>query len=154
MKKLIHTILFLSIIFLATNIAAQRVHKQNIRMLKTTYIANAISLTPSEAEMFWPIYNKFSNKLRILKFKLDNGIIQEINKNGGIDTLTEEQAQAIITEYLNVEKSISQTRIKRLNELNKIISAKKLILLEKAEKDFNKRMLQEYGKRKRMQEKQ
>lgn len=151
MKKIFYKILFLSILFTATNIIGQRMHKQNIRVLKTTYISNVINLTPSEAEKFWPVYNKFSSKLRNLKFRLEAGIVEEINDQGGIDNLSEEESQKIINEFITVEKSISQAKIKRLTELNKIISAQKLIMLEKAEKDFNRRMLQEYGRRKRMQ---
>jgi len=71
--------------------------------------------------------------------------------SGGIDAISEEDAKKIIDNIVNSEKLITENKVKLIQELSKIISAKKIIKLKKAEHEFNRRILQEYGKRKRLQ---
>ena len=148
MKKL----LFISIFFLiATNsVVGQKMNRQKIKLLKTAYITDAITLKPTEAEKFWPVYNQYSNQIQQLKFKLEGGKMQEINAAGGIEEISEAKAKEIINQSLIFEKEIYEAKINMINELSKIISAQQIVKLQKAERDFNKRILQEYGKRKRM----
>lgn len=148
MKKL----LFITFLLLITtsSVVAQKMNRQNIRLLKTAFITEAIILKPKEAEKFWPIYNQYSNQLQQLKFKLEGGKMQEIKAAGGIDNISEAKAQEIINQSLIFEKEVYETKIKMVNELSKIISAHQIVKLQKAERDFNKKILQEYGRRKRM----
>ena len=146
MKKTLYFILFLLLI--STNIRAQqKMKRENIKLLKTAYITDAMDLTSTEAEKFWPVYNLHSDKIHNLKFSMESGIPRKINSAGGIDQLTEEQAQKFIDESLKKEQEISTIRTKMIVELLKILPAKKILKLHKSEKDFNRRMLQEYGKR-------
>lgn len=153
MKKTLHFILFLLLI--TTNISAQqKMKRENIRLLKTAFITESIDLTSTEAEKFWPIYNLYSNKIQNLKYTMESGMRRKINSAGGFDQISEEQAQKYIDESLKTQKEISSNEIKMILELSKILPAKKILKLQKAEKDFNRRMLQEYGKRRGMQQKQ
>ena len=68
-----------------------------------------------------------------------------------VDNLTEKQAQEFIEKTILLEENIIANQTKMLRELSKIMAAKKVIQLQKAEKDFNRRILQEYGRRKRIQ---
>ena len=82
---------------------------------------------------------------------MENEIFRQINAQGGIDNLTEKQAQEFIEKTILLEENIIANQTKMLRELSKIMAAKKVIQLQKAEKDFNRRILQEYGRRKRIQ---
>ena len=150
MKKTILFLTCLLFVFATTN-AQQMMHRENIKLLKTSYITNALSLTPAEAEKFWPVYNLYTNKIHESKFKLENEIFRQINAQGGIDNLTEKQAQEFIEKTILLEENIIANQTKMLRELSKIMATKKVIQLQKAEKDFNRRILQEYGRRKRIQ---
>ena len=120
-------------------------------MLKTYYITDAINLTPKEAEKFWPVYNLYSDNIQNSRISLEGGLIREVLSKGGIDNVTDIQAEKYVAKLLQLEQDISSNKIKMIKELSKIISAKKILKLQKAERDFNRRILQEYGKRKRMQ---
>lgn len=149
MKKTLHLILFL--LFITTTIfAQQKMKRENIKLLKTAYITDALDLTSTEAEKFWPVYNLYADKIQNLKFSMEAGIHRKINSLGGIDQVSEEQAKKLIDESLKIEQEISTNKIKMKVELSKILSAKKILKLQRAEKDFNRRMLQEYGKRRGM----
>ena len=148
MKKL----LFIAFLLLLTtsSVVSQKMNRQKITLLKTAFITDAIVLKPKEAEKFWPVYNQYSNHLQELKFKIEGGKMREIKAAGGVENISETNAQEIINQSLVFEKEIYETKIKMVKELSNIISAKQIVKLQKAERDFNKRILQEYGRRKRM----
>ena len=148
MKKLLF-ITFLLIIT-SSSVVSQKMNRQKITLLKTAFITEAIVLKPKEAEKFWPVYNQYSNQLQQLKFKIEGGKMREIKAAGGLENISETDAQEIINQSLVFEKEIYETKIKMVKELSKIISAQQIVKLQKAERDFNKRILQEYGRRKRM----
>ena len=150
MKKL----LFIAFLLLLTtsSVVSQKMNRQKITLLKTAFITDAIVLKPKEAEKFWPVYNQYSKQLQQLKFKLEGGKIREINAAGGVENISEANAQEIINQSLVFEKEIYETKIKMVKELSKIISAQQIVKLQKAERDFNKRILQEYGRRNRMRQ--
>ena len=147
MKKLL--IITTLILLASSSVFAQKMNRQRVKLLKTAFISEAIDLKPSEAEKFWPVFNLYSDQLQNLKFKIERGMFQEIQLAGGIDEISETKAQELLNQFVNLEKDISETKIKMIDELSKIISARQIVKLQKAERDFNKRILQEYGKRNR-----
>ena len=150
MKKLL--LLLTVLILTSSTVFAQKQMKgQRIKVLKTSYITDALNLTPEEAETFWPVYNKFSKKIQFLKKSLESGQMREIELLGGVDAISEKDAQKFMDDILIYEQQITTNKIKLIKEISKIISAKKIIKLKKAERDFNRRILQEYGKRRRLQ---
>lgn len=150
MKK---QLLLLFILLLTTyfSFAQQQLNRQNIKALKVSYITTALNLTPKEAEKFWPVYNKYSDKIQTIKISLEGGFQHKIELAGGLENISETQAQKFINEIIVNEQQITDYEIQLIKELSKVISAKKIIRLKKAERDFNKRILQEYGKRRRQQ---
>jgi len=150
MKKLILSLFALLLTTSAIN-AQQQINRQKIKALKTSYITNALSLTPDEAEKFWPVYNMYSDKIQTLKMSVEGGMQRKIQFAGGIENITEENAQKLIDEVILLEQQITDNNVKLIQELSTIISAKKIIGLKRAQHEFNRRILQEYGKRRRQQ---
>ncbi len=151
MKKLLFILLTI-LLTTSTAVAQQQINRQKIKALKTSYITNALSLTPKEAEKFWPVYNLYSDKIQALKMELEGGFHRKIQLAGGLENITESQAKKFIDEIIYNEKQITENEISLINELSNVISAKKIISLKKADREFNRRILQEYGKRRRLQE--
>ena len=88
----------------------------------------------------------------MVDFEFNWKLYQQLLKKGSLETISEKEAAIYLSKMLETEQEIVTQKIKMNKELSKIISAKKMILLLKAEKDFNKRMLQEYGRRKGMKQ--
>lgn len=144
--------LYISLIFLFTaTVQAQQMNKEKMKLLKTSYITDALDLTPSEAEKFWPIYNLYTDKIMTAKFSSESNLRRQLKNIGGIDNISEKQAQEFIDNSITIEKEIYINKTALLKNLSKVLSAKKIIKLQKAERDFNRQILQEYGRRKRMQ---
>lgn len=145
MKKILY--ITFGFLIITSSIYAQKMNRQKIQLLKTAYITDAIDLTPKEAEKFWPIYNQYTEQLQNLKFKLEGNLRKELKLSGGWKTITEDAAKEILDQSLVLEKEVSETKSKLIQELSKIISAKKIVGLQMAEKDFNRKILQEFGRR-------
>lgn len=148
MKKYI--LFFTLLISLSTLSFAQNANRERMKLLKTSYITDALSLTLNEAELFWPVYNKHMNKIEDLKRQIQIGTQKSIQNFGGIEAITNENAEAILKNNMQLEHDLYQTKISFLKDLNNILPAKKILALQRVEREFNQRLLAEYGKRKRM----
>ena len=147
-KTTLYTLLFL---FVTVTSFSQKMNRDKIKLLKTSFITEALDLTLTEAEKFWPVYNLYNDKIQTAKFNLEYTLYRDIKNNGGINSISDEKATEIIASTIELEKQLSENKIQMTKELSKVLPPKKIIKLYKAEKDFNRRILQEYGKRKRMQ---
>jgi hypothetical protein len=125
----------------------QQMNRQKIKTLKTAFITEALNLNPKEAEKFWPVYNLYSGNIQKSKMQLENGLQRELKFNGGIENISDQNAKKLIQKSIELEQQITTDKIKLINELSKIISDKKIIMLKIAEKNFNRRILQEFRKR-------
>jgi len=128
---------------------AQGPKKEKVKALKVAYLTNNLSLTASEAEKFWPIYNAYDEKqfeLRHEKMKM----IKDRLDAESVDDLTDKQASAMISQIEDVEDDLYQNRKKFMTSLKTVLSPVKILKLKKAEDDFNKTLLRQYknkGKR-------
>ena len=139
MKKLV---LSLAILLFATiTVVAQGNNRDRIRALKTAHITNALSLTSSEAEKFWPVYNAYDLKIHKLKVIDRQQLNRKLRAAGGIDAISEAEADKILQQYIDIEYNIANENKKLHKDLTGIISSKKMIKLKKAEQSFNKELL-------------
>ena len=128
---------------------AQGPKKEKVKALKVAYLTNNLSLTATEAEKFWPIYNAYDEKqfeLRHEKMKM----IKDRLDAESVDNLSDKQALAMISQIEDVEDDLYQNRKKFMASLKTVLSPVKILKLKKAEDDFNKTLLRQYknkGKR-------
>lgn len=140
MKKLFT----LSLLFLLTYsaFAQHKEREERIKTLKIAFITERLAFTETEAQKFWPIYNAFedeNNKLRTQSYKM--------RKVENIETMTELEAKALVDDMILLENKKFKLREKFMKDLLTAIPAKKVILLKATEDAFNKRMFEEFKKR-------
>lgn len=141
MKKIVLFVLFMSAAI--SSVHAQQDKHEKIRAFKTAYLTEQLSLTSSEAEKFWPVYNEYENKMKALKgdsYRVTRGI----EKQGGIDALDEKAAREYMKKILENEQQMTLMKIEMYNRMKPILSSKKILKLYQAEHDFNRRLLDEY----------
>lgn len=114
--------------------------REQIRALKTAHITEGLELTPKEAEKFWPVYNEFEKKRRSLH-KREHADIDNI------ECLSEERANEMVQEYVQIEREDYLLKKKFFEELRTMFSARRIILLKKVEDDFHRKLLKEYRAR-------
>ena len=129
----------------------RRQAQERIKTLKVAFITERLNLTSSEAQAFWPIYNAHEVKLQELKRKE----LREIRSKmiGGelleFENLSEKQADDLLKQFMALEQEKHRLNMLFIDEISQVISAKKAIMLIKAEEDFKKRMLREIQQRRR-----
>lgn len=127
---------------------AQGPKKEKVKALKVAYLTNNLSLTATEAEKFWPIYNAYDEKqfeLRHEKMKM----LKDKLEAEAVDNLTDKQASAMLNQIEDVEDDLYQNRKKFMASVKTVLSPVKILKLKKAEDDFNKTLLRQYKKGKR-----
>ena len=117
--------------------------KEQIYALKVAFITNDLSLTSSEAEKFWPIYNSFEVKQFDLKHQKSISYIKKMNDET-LSKMSDKEALAVLTQMEASEDEVFQLRKKLIISLKSILSPVKIIKLKKAEDEFNKKLLQQY----------
>ena len=115
--------------------------REKIKALKVAFITERLSLTETEAQKFWPIYNVYEtekDKQRREGYEKQHKISED---------MTEAQSKTVLNELISLEKDRQNTRIHYIESLLKVMPAKKIIKLRIAEEEFNRKMLHEYKKR-------
>lgn len=138
-KKSIYTILFFLIFTTIT--LAQTGKRDKVKALKTAFITTELSLTPQEAEKFWPIYNAFEEKQFELRHEKMKSYMKRMDSD--LETMSEKEASALLVQMENVEEENHQLRKKLIADLKNVISSHKIIKLKKAEEDFNRHLLKQ-----------
>jgi hypothetical protein len=125
--------------------------RERIQALKISFLTEKLDLTTKEAEAFWPIYNAYDKNSRKYKYVDMRAIRKEIKENA--ESLSDAKAEELLNKFVVAENNLHKERINLITNLKKIISPKKIILLKASEDDFNRKLFDQYKKRKREQQK-
>jgi hypothetical protein len=141
MKKLLLIILLIGI-----PLVAQENRHEKIKALKRAHITETLSLSPTEAEKFWPIYNVYEDRMEVLKKseRKELGIF----KNETLESMTDAEANTLIDKIMELKSQEVQFRHELIIDLRKVLPPKKIILLKKAEDDFKRQLLKQIRQRK------
>lgn len=109
--------------------------KERIKSLKIAFISQKLALTSEEAEKFWPIYNKYDGKIMDLK---EVQLKLRIQKRIG----TDDEAIKKIEEAEEKEVEVMVLKKKMRAELIPVITAEKVLKLERLEQEFHRKLLE------------
>ena len=141
MKKIVFSGFYFVLTFIGlTAVAQNRVNRESIESMKVAFITNRLNLSPQEAQVFWPVFNRFENELEGLRKKRRNerSVLME-NFQGATDAEIERLVDGEII-FRQQELDILK---KYHSEFKKILPIKKVALLYKAEEDYKKELLQQ-----------
>ena len=102
-----------------------KLFRKDVRSGKKQIIAANMSLTDSEAQQFWPIYDQYTAELATItdsKYSLIKEYAQDYT------TLTGEQAEQYVKGRAAVEQSIMELRLKYFPIFRKVLSGKSTAL--------------------------
>lgn len=147
MHKIILTLLLISLSVSSLN--AQQNRREKLKAYKTAFITERLDLSSEEAEKFWPIYNDFEKKMFQLKVLNKREAREQINDNGGMDALKNEDAEELLARLIQNDQDILNAKKELFKDLKNVISAKKILRLNGVEHEFNKKLLEEFRNKKR-----
>lgn len=99
--------------------------RKNLRSQRKQIIAVNMKLTDAEAEKFWPLYDRYvSDLVTINSTKYD--LIQQYVQSQG--NLTDAQADTAVKQWIGVDQSVSELRLKYVPAFRQVLSAKNTAL--------------------------
>jgi hypothetical protein len=105
--------------------------RKDVRSQKKQLIAANLPLTDAEAVKFWPVYDQYTAetiKINDTRF----AVIKEYAAN--YNSLTDAQAQSLITRSIGVDESFVQLRLKYIPIFQKVLSGKKTAMFFQMDK--------------------
>jgi hypothetical protein len=98
---------------------------QDLKSQKKQMVAANMSLTDSEAEKFWPVYDRYAADLaKIYDTKL--ALVEEYSEN--YKTMNGDEAETYIRRRAAVEEDVMQLRLKYVPEFRKVLSGRQTAL--------------------------
>ena len=99
--------------------------KSNLRAQKKQIVAANMDLTDTEAEKFWPVYNRYAADVATI-YDTKIALFQEYLEN--YDSMSGEQAESYLRRRAAVEEDIMQVRLKYLPEFRKVLTGRETAL--------------------------
>ena len=133
MKKVIFALVF---VFAGMQLMSQTTNdyieilRSVLKTEKKAAIAEVMTLTEQEAEVFWPMYNEFNEKMYTVQTKRVK-IIKDYAEN--YESMTNEKADELWTSYMNFKQEILNLNKQYYKKFKKILPAGKVAKYFKAE---------------------
>jgi hypothetical protein len=99
--------------------------RKDIRSQRKQIIAANMRLTDTEAEKFWPVYEQYVSELVQINGTKYNLIKQFVQTAGA---LTDEQADSSVKQWVGVDQSVAELRMKYIPIFRKVLSSKNTAL--------------------------
>jgi Spy/CpxP family protein refolding chaperone len=117
--------------------------QEKIKSLELLYISKELDLTPEEAQKFWPVYNKYSKEVNEL-------IAERRKKAKELKNVprTDKVAEEAMDKELGYEKKMLDIRTRYKQEFMKVLPARKVSNLYRAEREFRGMMIRQLKERK------
>ena len=131
-------------LFLLTGLSGLEAQKpsrmQQLTAQKVAFITEKLQLTPTEAQVFWPVYNEYRQK-RIALEQEKIKLLQEYAVNR--ETLSDQEAEKIADQYVQVEKKETDLLLQYHEKFKKVLPIKKVIMLYRVERQFQAYLLKQ-----------
>jgi hypothetical protein len=98
-----------------------RLFRKDLRSLKKQIIAANMDLTETEAQQFWPTYDRYTAELTAITDR-KYALLKEYATN--YDAITGDQAETYVKGRGDVEESITKLRLKYFQLFRKVLSSK------------------------------
>lgn len=117
--------------------------QQRIKTIKIAFLTERLSLSSDEAEIFWPLYNEYQSEKQRLRETEKREIHQALRDR---QDFSESEARNLLELYISLEEEQEELDKDFIQEMSKTLSARKTLMLFKAEADFKRQLLQRFSK--------
>jgi hypothetical protein len=104
---------------------------------RVAFLTDKLQLTVEEAEKFWPVYNEYLSKREEMMW----GKREKMHKNFDPSTLTEEDMNKMLNDFLDQEVLLAQLKKDYFIRIKAVLPVKKVLTLHRVEQEFMNHML-------------
>ncbi|EON79191.1 hypothetical protein ADIS_0300 [Lunatimonas lonarensis] len=114
----------------------RRPDREKLEAARVAFITNRLSISPDQAEKFWPLYNQYNdNRMDLMKK------IHEINKSAE-GNLSDTKARELIAERFKIQEELMALEKSFLGSITSVISPAQAFKLSEANRDFTRQLYQ------------
>ena len=139
----------------------KRIDKNRVKSHKIAFITDQLNLTVAEAEVFWPIYNAHK-KLMSEYIEKEINTMEAIVKNPNklqkpnpfpknLDNIEESKAKKIYNMVTDIRNKTHQEKQRFFTKMTSVLSYKKILKLQMAEREFRKELFRKLKQSRRKQ---
>lgn len=135
MKNLI---ILLFVFFTSFSFSQTETKNDKVETMKIAFLTNKLNLTAKEAQLFWPLYNEYSQKMDVLRRAKKSEYDEIKSKNS---TPTDKEIESYMEEVFLTKQKELDLQKEYYNKYVKILPVKKVAQLYRAENQFKKELL-------------
>ena len=145
MKKRNILLLLMAVVVSVSSVFAQdqdakRVKRQEkVKAMKIAFITSELSLTESEAQAFWPVYNKHEEEMKVLRLKHKD--VRQKYKGKSIDEMTDGEAEEVLNSGMQLRDQKFALQKSFTADLKSVLPIKKVLKFHKAQRKFRRKLL-------------
>jgi hypothetical protein len=116
---------------------------EKIKAEKISFFTGKLSLTPAEAQAFWPVYNEFEKK----RFDIQREIHRfERMPEDEFAKLSDAEVEKMTSDYISSFEKEAQLLKEYNKQFQKILPKKKVLLMYRTENEFRAHLIREFRK--------
>ena len=123
-------IVFLVCLHFASFFSFAQGEKDKVAELRASFITKKLTLTTTEQEKFWPVYNEYNDKIKAIKRNLKRSYKK------GVDNLSDKEAEDLYQLDIKSKQAETEIHTQYSTKLKDILGAKKFVKLRAAEEEF------------------
>ncbi|HEY7542544.1 MAG TPA: hypothetical protein VIF11_20540 [Methylomirabilota bacterium] len=98
--------------------------RASIQLRRQAIVTSVMDLTPTEAQVFWPLYRDYRIDMAKVGDRVQKLIV---DYSAQYDTLTDDQAKKIMQDWVKIEKAKMDVKSKYISRFQKILPARKVM---------------------------
>lgn len=132
MKNLAIAFLFTLLTFSVYAQKNNQVDKEKLEAARVAFITNRLSLSPDQAEKFWPLYNEFQGKRNSMMREMRN-----ISKTGD-EKISNTQARELMEKRFSIQENLMNAEKVFLRKIADTLSPVQALELNEINRDFTR----------------
>jgi hypothetical protein len=118
--------------------------REEIESYRIAFLTQKLSLTPEEAQRFWPVFNQFTAEMKTVKA---NRVSKRDMKND-IQNQSDKDVEKMVDGEIAIRQQELDVVKKYHTQFKQILPIKKVAILYRAEDEFKKELLEKIRERK------
>lgn len=116
--------------------------RERLEAARIAIITERLSLTPEQAQKFWPVFNEFEEKRKAIRKDM-----HESNRNLQMDNMTDAEAEKLLAKWMETRQDELKLEAEYIDKFNEILSARQVLALISVEDELRRRMLRRLNER-------
>lgn len=113
--------------------------EERVEAQRVAFLTNRLSLTPEEAQQFWPVFNEYRKAMKEVR--------KDKRPDKAPENMTDKEADDFLVDAINAEEREFALRKDLVQKLRKFLPSRKIVMLFQAEEEFKKKLLNEVRER-------